>query len=65
MNNTNHIAAWGMATELNALLDEILDKRSQYGRPSVDEPAMMKRARYLADQLEQELKASATSTGAA
>lgn len=65
MKQQNVIAAWGMATELSALIEEIRDKHSQYGRPSVDQPAMLKRARYLADQLEQQLKASATSTGAA
>lgn len=53
------IADWGLATELAATLEEIADLRSQYGRPSVDEPAMLKRCRYLAEKLEQSLKAQA------
>lgn len=55
----NLIADWGLATELFSTLEEIADKRSQYGRPSVDEPAMLKRCRYLAEQLEKSLKAQA------
>ena len=53
------IADWGLATELAALLEEITDLRSQYGRPSVDEPILLKRCRQLAGLLEASLRSAA------
>lgn len=54
--NPTQVQLLGMATELSATLEEILDVRSQYGRASADEPKMLKRCQWLAQQIEASLK---------
>lgn len=50
----------GYAMEIHATLEQITDRRSQLGRPSVDEPHLLKRCRDLAQELEMILKPSPT-----